>query len=224
MDIQLMFEFLVKIGLAVVLGGLIGAEREFTKHPAGFRTMILVCMGSTIAMFLPYAVLNQEVTGVNLTLDSTRIAAGVVTGIGFIGAGVIFKEGANVRGLTTAASIWVVANIGLLIGSGFLLVAVTATIVIFMVLHIFHVFEQNYFRHHEYIELQLRILNKPNVINRIEKYLRSNDIKLNLNDFNKGKKSITLVYSIQLSRSIEKEVISKSLLNYSEVFELKWND
>ena len=104
LDVQLFFEFMMKIGLAVVSGGLIGAEREFTKHPAGLRTMILVCIGSTIAMFLPYSVLNSEVTGVTVTLDSTRIAAGGVTGIGFLCAGVIFKEGANVRGLTTAAS------------------------------------------------------------------------------------------------------------------------
>jgi putative Mg2+ transporter-C (MgtC) family protein len=222
LDIPLLFDFLVRIGLAVLLGGLIGAERELTRHPAGFRTMILVCMGSTIVMFLPYSVLNPEVAGVNVVLDSTRIAAGVVTGIGFLGAGVIFKEGANVKGLTTAASIWAVANIGLLIGSGFLLLSIFATIIIFMVLQIFDIFERSYFRYYKMIELTLRISNKPKVMDRIEKQLKNYRIKLKLNNFKKTKNSTTLAYMVQLPRSMEKEFISKSLLDFPDVYELTW--
>ena len=120
-------ELLIKILLSIFLGGLIGLEREISHHPAGFRTNILICLGSTLFMFISYVTTTQTVAGVSLSLDPTRVAAGVVTGIGFLGAGVIFKKGANVKGLTTAASIWVVASIGLLVGSGLYFIAVVST-------------------------------------------------------------------------------------------------
>ena len=117
---------LVRVLGAVVVGALIGFERTFHGRPAGFRTHALVCVASSLLMLVT-VYHNQWMTGVPLDaiqIDPTRMAQGIMTGIGFLGAGVIFREGLTIRGLTTAASIWVTAAIGILLGIGFYLAAV----------------------------------------------------------------------------------------------------
>jgi putative Mg2+ transporter-C (MgtC) family protein len=106
---------LIHLGTALLAGTLIGLERTFHGRPAGFRTHALVCLASSLLMLLT---LYQEQWGGKLShetvrLDPTRMAQGIMTGIGFLGAGVIFKEGLSVRGFTTAASIWITAAIGI---------------------------------------------------------------------------------------------------------------
>src|SRR5260370_16785848 len=106
---------------ALIIGALIGFERTFHGRPAGFRTHSLVCIASAILMIVT-VYQNQWMTLLEhdaIRTDPTRMAQGIMTGIGFLGAGVIFKEGLTVRGLTTAASIWVTAAIGIFVGFGF---------------------------------------------------------------------------------------------------------
>ncbi|MDI6606092.1 MAG: MgtC/SapB family protein [Candidatus Omnitrophota bacterium] len=119
--------------LSVVLSGLIGFERQFHRRHAGLRTHILVALGSCLIMLTSLYVFDIY-KGI-APLDPTRIAAGVITGIGFLGAGTIIKEEEGVRGLTTAASLWVVASIGLAIGIGFFQAAVFTTILTLIVLY-----------------------------------------------------------------------------------------
>lgn len=115
--------FIVRCGVAALCGAIIGFERELRRKPAGFRTNILICLGSAIYM------------GVGLLLvglgepntDHTRIAAQVVSGIGFIGAGAILQSGGRITGLTSAATIWVVASIGLIAGAGYPLLALLSS-------------------------------------------------------------------------------------------------
>ena len=112
-------DVLLHLAGAVVAGAAIGMERSFHGRPAGFRTHTLVCLASALLMLL--TVYQQEwfAAGPDVArIDPTRMAQGIMTGIGFLGAGVIFKEGISVRGLTTAASIWITAAIGVLMGSG----------------------------------------------------------------------------------------------------------
>ena len=105
---------------ALAAGGLIGLERSYRGRAAGFRTHALVCIGSSLLMMVTVYESQWFVHGgVRATIDPTRMAQGIMTGIGFLGAGVIVKEGLTVRGLTTAASIWVTAAIGILTGIGF---------------------------------------------------------------------------------------------------------
>jgi len=108
---------LYRLVLAVVLGGLIGIERGTQGRAAGLRTHILVCVGSCLVMMTSLYIFAMYKGGVSVAPG--RIAAGVVTGIGFLGAGTIIRSGASIKGLTTAASIWVVAGIGLAAGCGF---------------------------------------------------------------------------------------------------------
>jgi putative Mg2+ transporter-C (MgtC) family protein len=117
-----------KFVLAVVLAGALGLERQLKGHPAGLRTHILVCLGSTLLMVVSDEIAREwNQTGVHTWLDRGRIAAGVITGVGFLGAGTIINVGNIQRGLTTAAMIWLVAALGIAIGAGYQLIAVCAT-------------------------------------------------------------------------------------------------
>ena len=120
-----------KLLLSCVLGGLIGYEREARHKSAGLRTNILVCLGSCLVMMI--SVGFQEW----INADAARIAAQVVSGIGFLGAGAIMKEGLSVTGLTTAACLWVVAGVGLAVGFGFYTGAIMTTALVFLVLRVF---------------------------------------------------------------------------------------
>jgi putative Mg2+ transporter-C (MgtC) family protein len=126
------YEIIFKLALACILGGLIGLERESLNRPAGLRTYTLVCVGSTLAMIVSIDIFLQYYQNVNA--DPGRIAAQVVSGIGFLGAGTILREGATVRGLTTAAGLWVVACIGLAVGAGLYIPAIATTVLILFVL------------------------------------------------------------------------------------------
>jgi putative Mg2+ transporter-C (MgtC) family protein len=126
-------EPMIRLGLAAVLGGLVGLEREVRGRHAGFRTNMLVALGCCLAMvvsvsfaFHPWP--KQPGDHVDLQIDPARIAYGVMTGIGFLGAGVIVKYGTTVHGLTTAAAMWCVAAIGLACGMGLYLIALTAAV------------------------------------------------------------------------------------------------
>jgi len=130
---------LLHLCLAVLAGGLIGLERTYHGRPAGFRTHALVCTASSLLMQLTLYQWNL-LAGVPLDtvrVDPTRMAQGIMTGIGFLGAGVILKEGLTVRGLTTAASIWITAAIGILIGAGFYFPAAVGTLLTLGTLSVF---------------------------------------------------------------------------------------
>lgn len=107
MDLSIYIEEAAQVSVAFIIGAIIGIEREFRSKPAGFRTMILICVGSCL-----YTILSKE----SNDTSPDRIASNIVTGIGFIGAGVIFKEGISVNGLTTAALIWITAALGMAVG------------------------------------------------------------------------------------------------------------
>jgi putative Mg2+ transporter-C (MgtC) family protein len=128
------WEMLLRLSLAVVFGGALGWNREYAQKPAGMRTHILVCMGSALAMIVSiYMFLKFPRTGA----DPGRIASQVVTGIGFLGAGaIIHTEGGLVRGLTTAATIWAAAGIGLACGAGMYLLALMGSLLALIVLSI----------------------------------------------------------------------------------------
>jgi len=130
---------LLHLCLAVLAGGLIGLERTYHGRPAGFRTHALVCTASSVLMQL--TMYQWELMAGapldTIRVDPTRMAQGIMTGIGFLGAGVIIKEGLTVRGLTTAASIWITASIGILIGAGFYFPAVVGTILTLGTLSVF---------------------------------------------------------------------------------------
>lgn len=130
---------LLHLSLAVLAGGLIGLERTYHGRPAGFRTHTLVCTASSLLMQLTLFQWEM-VSGMPLDtvrIDPTRMAQGIMTGIGFLGAGVVLKDGLTVRGLTTAASIWMTAAIGIMAGGGFYFATIAATLITLGTLSVF---------------------------------------------------------------------------------------
>ncbi len=123
---------IIRLLEACLLGGIIGFEREHLHRPAGFRTHILVCVGSALVMITSEFIFHKFSPNVNA--DPARLGAQVISGIGFLGAGTIIKEGINVKGLTTAASLWAVSCVGIAVGIGFYSGAFIATIIIFLTL------------------------------------------------------------------------------------------
>jgi putative Mg2+ transporter-C (MgtC) family protein len=132
---QVVADDLVKLLLALVLGGLIGWERELYDKPAGFRTNTLICVGSTL-----FTIFSLKI-GIIPGTDSARIAAQIVSGIGFLGAGAIIRRGEAVLGLTTAATIWFVASIGMGIGAGYYVISSVGTALALAILFVFRKFE-----------------------------------------------------------------------------------
>ncbi len=132
-----LLEIIIKLVLAALLGGLIGLDREYSRRPAGLRTHMLVSVGAAIVMHI-----NLYLVTIYPTIDPGRFGAQVISGIGFLGAGSIIKEGPTVHGLTTAAGLWTVAAIGLAVGSNHYSLGIIATIMILLVLRIFDFFER----------------------------------------------------------------------------------
>lgn len=129
-DIAFQLDLVIRLLVAAVVGALVGLEREIHGHPAGMRTHLLVALGS--ALFTVLSAHGFGAGGPGAPVDPTRIAAQIVTGIGFLGAGAIVKEGATIKGLTTAASLWATAALGMAVGAGaHLLGAVATAIVLF---------------------------------------------------------------------------------------------
>ncbi|HPT38913.1 MAG TPA: MgtC/SapB family protein [Candidatus Omnitrophota bacterium] len=129
-DLQMVMRLLVTL----ILSGFIGLERQVHRRDAGLRTHILVALGSCLIMLTSLYVF--DIYKDQVALDPARIAAGVVTGIGFLGAGAIMRESDGIRGLTTAASLWVAAGIGLAVGVGFIKIAAFATLLVWFVLYL----------------------------------------------------------------------------------------
>jgi putative Mg2+ transporter-C (MgtC) family protein len=134
----------VHLVVAMIAGGMIGLERSYYGRPAGFRTHALVCMASSLLMLV--TIYQRDwfygVTIETVRVDPTRMAQGIMTGIGFLGAGVIMKEGASIRGLTTAASIWITAAIGILAGVGFYSALAVVMILTLSILTLFRLLEE----------------------------------------------------------------------------------
>lgn len=157
----------IRMVLAAVLGGFIGLEREWSNHAAGFRTHILVCIGSASIMLLSIYGFSQFVAEPNVRTDPARLAAQVISGIGFLGAGAIIRNGSSISGLTTAASVWVVAAIGLSVGAGFYYAAVLATFIVLVSLFLLNKWERHLLRHRRNQEVMIKIFDRPGSLGRV---------------------------------------------------------
>lgn len=133
-------QILIRLVCAMVVGTVIGIEREYTHRPAGLRTHILVALGACSVMIVGQLIFAQY-KPFGATSDPARLAAQVVSGVGFLGAGTIMREGVNVKGLTTAASLWAVACLGIAAGGGYFDVAIIGTVLMFITLTLLEVFQ-----------------------------------------------------------------------------------
>ena len=157
------------------MGGIIGYERQARHKSAGLRTNILVCLGSCLVMLLSQS-LYQDVEG-KTNADPARLAAQVVSGIGFLGAGAIMKEGVTVTGLTTAACLWVVAGVGLAVGAGFYVGAGITTALVFLICGYLTRFDF-WMGHETFLTLSIVMVERPGQISRISNLLDMMHLKV----------------------------------------------
>ncbi len=169
------WEIALRLGLAVVFGGAVGFERESQNLPAGFRTHILVCVGATLLMMVS----AYGFTGTLAEMaDPSRIAASVVTGIGFLGAGTILRQRGAIRGLTTAASLWAVSAIGLAVGIGFYLGSLLTTLIVLISLLVLGRLDRVFLSSYRVKRLSLHISDKAGFVGEIAGIL--NDLNINI--------------------------------------------
>lgn len=193
---------LLRLCLAAVLGGLVGIEREVHGRPAGFRTHLLVALGSCLMMLVSefFYFKYQGLTSDSMVrLDPARVAAQIVTGIGFLGAGVVIKHKLTVRGLTTAACLWVVAGIGMAVGIGMYLPALLVTGIALVTLMLLKRSER-WLGKENFRTLHLRCEDSAEIFNRIEQFFIDNNLRLVDCGFEKDSSSDEINYRIVVAQ------------------------
>jgi len=215
------WEIILKLILSCILGGMIGLERESLNRPAGLRTYTLVCMGSALAMVVSLEMYYQFQATVNA--DPGRIAAQVVSGIGFIGAGTIIREGPTIRGLTTAAGIWVVGCIGLAVGAGMYIPAVATSILVLFILIYFRRLEERVSRMRDYRGFSMIVEDIPGQVGRIGSAVGDlgvsiKNIQLSETD-EPGRIEVELL--VVLPQNLDPETVIRSLSNVAGVFSVE---
>jgi len=223
-------EIVLRLLLSVLLGGLVGFERESHNRPAGFRTHILVCTGSALVMLVSsYSFVDQ--LGVGFEADPGRIAAGVVTGIGFLGAGTIMQQRGSIRGLTTAASIWVVSGIGLAVGVGFYFGAVLTTVLVLLSLFLLGRIEKSFFAKRRLRTLIITALVQPGLLGVIGLIL--GEMMINIRKINLGdpeptgngsghSEKIVLELLLEMPLDVNLGTLFRRLYDVSSVEEINW--
>jgi putative Mg2+ transporter-C (MgtC) family protein len=196
----------LRLVLAGLLGGIIGYEREHTNRPAGFRTHILVCVGAALVMVTSEYLFKKY----NGSIDTARLGAQVVSGIGFLGAGTIIRDGVNVRGLTTAASLWTVSCIGIAVGTGFYGGAAAATVIIFLTLIILKKAEMRFARKNRYRTFVVEAEDIPGRIGSVTNLLEQYKIQVKDIQIHKSKENrIVIKFKSKLpSDMLDMQVIS----------------
>ncbi|OPL11736.1 MAG: hypothetical protein AVO34_08230 [Firmicutes bacterium ML8_F2] len=225
-----LWEIVLRLFLAVVLGGVIGFERESHNRPAGFRTHILVCAGSTLLMLVSAYGFTAQV-GEGFISDPGRIAAGVVTGIGFLGAGTIIQQRGSVHGLTTAATIWVVSGVGLAVGIGFYLGAIITTLFVLISLLLLRRFERSYFKRRRLKRMMVKAIDKPGLLGRIGAIL--GDMKVNIRRSElgepgligeEGAEEVDIEFLVEVPCDISLQELFSRLYELEGINELYWQN
>jgi len=212
------FQMVIKLLVAMILGGIVGWEREINDRPAGLRTHILVTMGAALITIIS---MSFHGTG----LDPSRIAAQIVSGIGFLGAGAILRQGNIVRGLTTAASLWVVAAIGMAVGVGgvYTVLATIATLIVFATLSTVSRFERiigTKSNHGVSFELDPRNLN---ILSDVIRCLIANGISIkSMQTVDKDGSSVVISLVLSSSSRFTEKVLMELLGSHKGISGISW--
>ncbi|GAA3410911.1 MgtC/SapB family protein [Paenibacillus hodogayensis] len=196
----------LRLVLALAFGGLVGFEREQNNHPAGFRTHILVCLGSCLIMLLSMYGFGQFASETSVRLDPARLAAQVITGIGFLGAGTIIFNGNSISGLTTAASLWVVAAIGLATGAGFYYSATITTLFVLLSLWILNKVEKRWLRGKRLRSVRIEMPDSPGILTAITGIMNAKGAEIRkltveqLRTSEEGRERLRIELSVRLAK------------------------
>lgn len=216
------YEVVLRIVLAIIIGGVVGFNREYENRPAGFRTHVLVCLGATIAALiqvqLGYYVIDEIAKTPNLSgvlnVDTGRVICQVISGVGFLGAGTIIRTKASVKGLTTAASIWAVACVGIAVGMGFYTISILSGIGIVIALVLLKRFEYRFINKLDVIKFKIEYTDKTKVIKGINDTLEADEITIKNIEFINGDDKRECIYTLLLPQIIKQnELISMIVMN-----------
>lgn len=210
---------MVRLFISSVCGALIGLERSKRQKDAGIRTHILVSLGSALFMIVSKEGFYDVLSHPDISLDPSRLASNVITGISFLGAGVIFVKNISIRGLTTAAGIWATAGVGLAIGAGMYTIGVTATLYMLFFQFVLH----NFFTRLENTsnEFTVTLVNSATAINEFKEILSSRNIAIQSLKMEKNTDStITLTLFIKKSRTITMDEIFLMIRENENVVEV----
>ena len=219
-------EIILRLFLAAVLGGAVGIDRQRYEWAAGLRTHMLVCLGSALIMIVSaYGFTGVQMEG-HISLDPSRVAAQVVSGIGFLGAGtILFLKHEVVKGLTTAAGLWTVAGIGLAIGGGLYFAAGAATVLVLIILVVIKPYKKKLIVERRQTEIQLKLNREKISLSQLETMLNANSIAYNHLKFFNAKEDNIYAVEIRINRSMSnKAVLSfvESLNNTSGIREVEF--
>lgn len=184
-------EIIIRLALAILIGGAIGYERSFRNSPAGFRTHILVCVGATIISFIQINMANEAIKVISekpelvnvIKIDYGRLGAQVISGVGFLGAGTILHTRGSIKGLTTAATLWVVACIGLAIGMGYYTVSIFSGVAIVIILVTLKRFQNKFISKLGTAKIEIHFIDKKKLLQLMEEYLYYNNILIKSIEF-----------------------------------------
>lgn len=205
------FEIVVRLTLSALFGGLVGLERERHSQPAGLRTHTILAVGATLAMIVSIQIAAQSRAGGFLG-DPARLAAQVVSGVGFLGAGAIIRFGSNIKGLTTATSLWTVAIIGLAVGAGYFFAATFTTAVLMFTLTIMDKWEKRVIVHTSTHTITIRAADSPGIVDQIRQQLAALDVEVKSQSFTKNIQSNEIVLKVVAKirdRADEQELIAR---------------
>lgn len=207
----------LRLCLAMVLGGVVGMERENKRRAAGFRTHILVSVGAALVMITSESMFYKYQGLTNL--DPARLGAQVISGIGFLGAGTIIRQGPSVKGLTTAASLWAVSCIGLAVGSGNYVAAAIATAVVYLTLILLRRFERLVVNRSEYtFELALEMESRPGKIGEVATLLGNLGVNIKNIVFEAEEEERVVVrFQVKLPKGLSKESLLASVAGLEKV-------
>lgn len=226
------YEVIFKLLLSIVVGGLIGYERESNNRPAGFRTHILVCMGAAIISMVEIynlqkasSIIAREPAMSNvLKTEIGRLGAQVITGVGFLGAGTIMRDKGSVKGLTTAATVWIVACIGLAIGHGYYFLSISSAAGVFIVLVTLKRVETRFFDKSKIIKLEIQYTSRRKLVERLEEYFSNHGIKIENIQFELEVDETTghenCLYTVLVPRHMKASDIVKDLCYYDEIMKV----
>ena len=202
-------DILLRLGLALILGGVVGFERERDSQPAGLRTHMILVLGACLA-----AIISEEM-GARFGSDPTRLAAQVISGIGFLGAGAILRFGFNIKGLTTATTLWTMAIVGLAVGFGYYLLGALTTVFMIIILTIMNVIEKKFVRINLIRNIVVDVDYQDGIIRTVRKAISNIAVKVVSFSVRKSVRSsrlrLTIVAQFRRSESVEDlvELLSK---------------
>jgi putative Mg2+ transporter-C (MgtC) family protein len=209
-----------KLLLSAAVGGLVGFQRESSNRPAGLRTHILVCVGSALVMITSEYVFNKYRGTTNL--DPARLGAQVISGIGFLGAGTILRDGSTIKGLTTAAGLWAVACIGIAIGTGFYFGGIAAALLVYFTLLISKDWEVAFDNKNSSRKIRIYAENRPGLIGDVEEKFQQNQIIIKSIKIlpSKNSSSVKVLLYVKYPGTTAREKVISSLCNTQGVIKV----